>query len=145
MIETMMRKRFKKLLKGTGVHFDRIETGATQTGYPDIHFYSGINFDYSFAGWMELKHVQSFRSPHIIIPWRPGQLTRGRFFVEADIILWLCVLADDTNAIKFIPGYCWEERYSYAGLKPFRVFNIDKMTSLELINILKEDQYGWVC
>ena len=140
MTETMMRKRFKKVLKDTGVSFDQIETGITQLGYPDIHFCA----DPSISGWMELKHVPSFKSGRVLIPWRPGQLTRGKMFVIANINLWLCLLADDTHIIRFIPGYNWAGNYSRVGLNGVTsyTFNIGRISFRELMRVLGKDQYA---
>lgn len=69
--EAAFSKAFCKLLKDHGWFVQRIETGTTGKGVPDIYAVAPTGI----ACWFELKriHQRASRQPKLPIPWRPGQ------------------------------------------------------------------------
>ena len=69
--EAAFSKTFVQHLRKNGWFVQRIESGSTGRGVPDIYCIS----PQGNAFWFELKRVHSnaYRRPVVAIPWRPGQ------------------------------------------------------------------------
>ena len=142
MIETEMHKRLQERLIEYPVTLTKIETGAVTLGVPDVFYYHYAPS--AFSGWMEYKHVPTFDTKVIKPVWRPGQLARGREFVRAEVRLWLCLLADDTEDVVFLGGQDWKQEYTSDGLASRSIVcaaNIHSLSGQLLVNILGAYQY----
>ena len=111
MIETKMRGLLKQCQSAYLIKFDSIETGGTTIGMPDTHFYSE---KYGLFGWLELKHVRTLGMKTTKIPWRAGQLAKGKLYRKAGENVWLLISVDDRDLFLFIPANFWKDSYSTA-------------------------------
>lgn len=140
MIETRMRQSLRANIPKS-MTISRIETGATEIGFPDTFYYN--ERPQPISGWMELKHVKTFDKECVSIPWRKGQLLRGLQLVRAEVNLWLAVTSDFDGSWVFIPGYLWAHSYSrgFKGYKNIHVFKREEINKRTIMGILLQQQY----
>jgi hypothetical protein len=106
MKESLLYKKLKIGLENfnRNILFQRIESGATGLGIPDI-FYRTLSKD----GWIELKELQ-VTSNSVTIPFRPGQ--RGWLLNYCKLGGLGFVFGTIGNELYILSGYNIEKKYS---------------------------------
>lgn len=66
--EAAFSKALVTTMRNKGIFVQRIESGTTGKGIPDIYAIVGRT-----PIWIELKRVRHNKSRYEVIPWRPGQ------------------------------------------------------------------------
>lgn len=69
--EAAFAKALCKRLRNLSWFVQRIESGSTGRGIPDLYVVSPLGIAY----WLELKRVKKefFKNGYVEVPWRPGQ------------------------------------------------------------------------
>lgn len=104
MTETNMYKKLKKHLSGKPgpILLQRIESGGTGLGIPDIYFVT-----FCKKGWIELKEIPYIPkgNKNIKIPFRPGQLAwiKNHLKYNEDVFL-LCTVKGIKNSWYLFKG-----------------------------------------
>jgi hypothetical protein len=82
-----------------GIFYQRIESGGTSAGIPDLYVRS-LNVN----RWLELKCIPtaSINDESIIVPWRPGQKAWALKYLKAswEYVLTLCAVKDGFILIR---------------------------------------------
>lgn len=134
MLEKLMFKQFKNKLKTMPIVVERIESGQTKIGIPDIHCRTAYH-----DVWIESKEIKRWpMNPQITLKpdWRPGQLNWIRAHTKlGGKVLVMITYKNKWFLLKEIrKEYSQKEIYTWS-LIPQDMYSIK---DYKLLNILNE-------
>lgn len=118
MKESDVYSKIKKDLARAGVLAQRIESGSTACGIPDLFLQCPM-----WSAWVELKQIEA-KKEVFQIPWRPGQLAWIKKYRDHGAIFALVISINDTvyftldvkKAYSIEDFYKWDIDFFYRAM-----------------------------
>lgn len=111
MRESLLYKKLKNQLSQQNVFLQRIESGGTGLGIPDLFFqHTSIN------GWIELKQINHNQGEYVKIPFRPGQLGWLKMLLSYGGNVYLLCNFINTHKIILLKNYGIKDCYTVGEL-----------------------------
>ena len=140
MTESKLYEIIKRKLTVMGtVKLQRIESGSTGLGIPDI-FYRTLKYD----GWIESKIIKTKLTKPIVVPFRPGQFSWLRDYILLGGTAFLMVYIEDTHDVAMLKNIYIQEWYDVGDIivKASMFKSIRDITAEGLYTVLNNGVMG---